>query len=294
MSPPFLVKMSGQELRRRLHKVDPDLKIVSGRRRITKSTTRMEKAMQLFPRVLSPDEVKVWGLPEMIPIFPTEEVLAIESKWSKEDLQKIAVDYFLSPEGDKDLLVRKLVYVGALDKDGELTGLPVGELAQQVPYVISAPRKFCCKLCNACAPENLLKRGRFLERISWLREHYKAQHPGIWGRSVPSVSEEVKPEPERIPETGYKFPLGQTVMTRGVADKVATDPAFAAFILESLKRHASGDWGDLCEDDKKENEYALGKYLRLFSSYEKKGLPKIWIITEADRSVTTTLFPEEY
>jgi hypothetical protein len=42
------------------------------------------------------------------------------------------------------------------------------------------------------------------------------------------------------------------------------------------------------------NELALGKQLRLFSVYEDNGLPKIWIITEADRSVTTVLFPEEY
>lgn len=94
--------------------------------------------------------------------------------------------------------------------------------------------------------------------------------------------------------TGKKFELGQLVMTAGVVAKVAEDPVFAQFALESLKRHANGDWGDLCEDDKKENEFSLGKHLRLFSAYEKKGLPKIWLITEADRSVTTTLFPEEY
>ncbi len=82
--------------------------------------------MQLLPRVLSPEEVRAWGLPEMIPIFPPDEILAIEAKWSKKELQEMAVDYFLSPEGDKDLLVRKLIYVGALDKNGELTGLPVG------------------------------------------------------------------------------------------------------------------------------------------------------------------------
>ena len=91
-----------------------------------------------------------------------------------------------------------------------------------------------------------------------------------------------------------KFPLGMTVITASVADRVSTDPAFAAFAFESLARHASGDWGDLCEEDRKENEYSLDKHLRLFSAYKKEGMPKIWIITEADRSVTTTLFPEEY
>ena len=91
-----------------------------------------------------------------------------------------------------------------------------------------------------------------------------------------------------------KFPLGQLVMTRGVADKVANNSAFAEFCLESLKRHAKGDWGDLCAEDKAENELSLKEGLRLFSVYETEGLPKIWIITEADRSVTTVLFPDEY
>lgn len=91
-----------------------------------------------------------------------------------------------------------------------------------------------------------------------------------------------------------KFSTGTLVMTRGVNDKVADDESFAEFVTESLKRHISGDWGDLCKEDKQENEFALGKPLRLFSSYEKDGLPKVWIITEADRSATTILFPEEY
>ena len=91
------------------------------------------------------------------------------------------------------------------------------------------------------------------------------------------------------------FPLGQLVMSRGVADQVAEDSDFTLFCLRSLGRHAKGDWGDLCADDKKENNFALKEgNLRIFSAYEQKGLPRIWIITEADRSVTTTLFPEEY
>ncbi len=92
-----------------------------------------------------------------------------------------------------------------------------------------------------------------------------------------------------------KFQLGQTVMTRGVNDKVAEDSEFARFVLGSLRRHASGDWGNMCPDDKAANEEALkAGDLRLFSAYEKDGLPKIWVITEADRSATTVLFPDEY
>lgn len=92
-----------------------------------------------------------------------------------------------------------------------------------------------------------------------------------------------------------KFELGQLCFTRGVNNKVADDGDFAKFVLASLKRHAIGDWGDMCQEDKAENELALRQgYLRIFSAYEAEGLPKIWIITEADRSATTILFPEEY
>ncbi len=92
-----------------------------------------------------------------------------------------------------------------------------------------------------------------------------------------------------------KFKTGQLVMTTGVNDKVAEDDQFARFVTDSLKRHVRGDWGDLSQEDKDANELALKEGdLRLFSAYESTGLPKIWIITEADRSVTTILFPDEY
>ncbi|MBA7480215.1 hypothetical protein ES707_15664 [subsurface metagenome] len=92
-----------------------------------------------------------------------------------------------------------------------------------------------------------------------------------------------------------KFTLGQLVMTRGVNDRVADNTQFAKFVTESLARHARGDWGDMCDEDKAENDLALERGdLRLFSAYESPEQPKIWIITEADRSATTILFPDEY
>ena len=90
-----------------------------------------------------------------------------------------------------------------------------------------------------------------------------------------------------------KFKLGKLIMTRGVNDLVAEDEEFAKFVWESLKRHAAGDWGDLSKEDKKENEFSLDKNLRLLSAYKREN-QKIWIITEADRSATTILFPSEY
>jgi hypothetical protein len=99
----------------------------------------------------------------------------------------------------------------------------------------------------------------------------------------------------QTPGTQSKFPLGQLVVTGGVACLMTTNPNFARFCTDSLYRHGSGDWGDLSEEDKAENELALKEgNLRLFSSYESDGLPTIWIITEADRSATATLFPDEY
>jgi hypothetical protein len=90
-----------------------------------------------------------------------------------------------------------------------------------------------------------------------------------------------------------KFSLGQVVWTRGVNERVAESEPFAKFVLDSLKRHRHGDWGDLGEEDRKENELSLEKGFRILSAYSHQE-GKIWIITEADRSATTILFPDEY
>ena len=90
-----------------------------------------------------------------------------------------------------------------------------------------------------------------------------------------------------------KFLLGMMVCTRYVNDCIAENALFAEFVLDSLKRHANCDWGEISESDKVENDFSLDKHLRLFSVYKKDKFV-IWVITEADRSVTTILFPDEY
>ena len=90
------------------------------------------------------------------------------------------------------------------------------------------------------------------------------------------------------------FPLGQLMMTRGVNDLVADDEVFARFVTDSLNRHTKGDWGELGDEDRAENDLSLKEGFRILSAYESGELPKIWIITEADRSSTTILFPDEY
>ncbi len=90
------------------------------------------------------------------------------------------------------------------------------------------------------------------------------------------------------------FKMGTIYLTQSVNCKISESERFEMFVIRSLKRHTAGDWGDLGQEDKKENELSLEKGFRLLSSYKYKDGTKIWIITEADRSATTILFPEEY
>lgn len=88
-----------------------------------------------------------------------------------------------------------------------------------------------------------------------------------------------------------RFALGQVVGTPGA---IETLKRFNIDALTLLKRHVTGDWGDLDDDDKAENDLAVGRDLRIFSAYNLSESVKVWVITEADRSVTTILLPEEY
>lgn len=89
------------------------------------------------------------------------------------------------------------------------------------------------------------------------------------------------------------FELGQTVATPGALHALREEGDLVAVRL--LRRHATGDWGDLDHEDCAANYAAVRDGERILSAYE---LPRthrrLWIITEADRSVTTFLLPEEY
>jgi hypothetical protein len=91
----------------------------------------------------------------------------------------------------------------------------------------------------------------------------------------------------------HKFKLGQIVATPGAIEKFDPD-----FITKCLERHANGDWGDLCEEDREQNEIDLKHGGRLMSVYNKNGeirySESLWIVTEHDRSATTILLPSEY
>jgi hypothetical protein len=86
------------------------------------------------------------------------------------------------------------------------------------------------------------------------------------------------------------LPLGKVVATPG-AMKLLSETGEDVFFY--LARHATGDWGELCEYDRRQNQIALREGYRILSSYPVGG-GKIWVITEADKSVTTILLPEDY
>ena len=81
------------------------------------------------------------------------------------------------------------------------------------------------------------------------------------------------------------FTLGQVLATPGALERTA---------LPFVLRHVSGDWGDICAEDRQSNADALQYGYRLMSVYELSKTERLWIITEADRSSTTLLLPEEY
>ncbi len=86
-----------------------------------------------------------------------------------------------------------------------------------------------------------------------------------------------------------KFTLGQVCITPNAAEAVT-----GADVLQSLARHAAGDWGALDEHDRMENERALSHRGRLFSVYEASTGQKFWVITEAGFELTTVLLPKDY
>lgn len=86
-----------------------------------------------------------------------------------------------------------------------------------------------------------------------------------------------------------RFPMGLLVITASAKAQLTSMDYHQA-----LQRHSKGDWGDLDDEDKATNDAALKDGDRLLSAYESSQGTRFWIITEADRSVTTVLLPEDY
>lgn len=100
-----------------------------------------------------------------------------------------------------------------------------------------------------------------------------------------------RPEPLHKALEPPPFALGQVVATSGALAALARCGKTPELLLT---RHARSDWGDLDEQDRKENDRSLEEGLRLLSAYRLPDGTKLWIITEADHSATTLLLPDEY
>jgi hypothetical protein len=88
-----------------------------------------------------------------------------------------------------------------------------------------------------------------------------------------------------------RFPPGRVVATPAALELLGR---YGKTPSEYLDRHLAGDWGALDAHDYRENERALKTGARLFSAYAVSPLNRLWIITEADRSSTTLLLPNDY
>jgi hypothetical protein len=89
--------------------------------------------------------------------------------------------------------------------------------------------------------------------------------------------------------TTSSFSLGDIVATKAASEVIPKSE-----ITEAIERHASGDWGDVAEEDKMNNDLALEKQGRLVSGYATQAGTKFWLITESDRSVTTIFLTNDY
>jgi hypothetical protein len=88
-----------------------------------------------------------------------------------------------------------------------------------------------------------------------------------------------------------RFPLGRVVATPGALGALEKAEQLPA---EFLDRHVNGDWGDVPDADKQENALSVEQGFRILSAYTTSAGDKIWILTEADRSATILMLPEEY
>ncbi|NKA72386.1 plasmid related protein [Ralstonia solanacearum] len=98
-----------------------------------------------------------------------------------------------------------------------------------------------------------------------------------------------EPSVPKLPQP--RLPLGHLLATPAAVAVLATADVS---IFKLLNRHARGDWGDLSDEDRQQNDQAAVTAQRVLSSYLLGNGRKVWIITEADRAMTTVLLPEDY
>lgn len=96
-----------------------------------------------------------------------------------------------------------------------------------------------------------------------------------------------------LKEKKLLFELGKQVMTKGIKFLIEEGRFSYEELFSLIERHVTGDWSEMDKADQKENQFSINKNLRIFSAYTMRSV-KFWVITEADRSSTCILLPEEY
>lgn len=119
-----------------------------------------------------------------------------------------------------------------------------------------------------------------LDRVDWT---------AIAASLIPDMATSEDAEPASCPSATPCFPLGRIHCTPAVLLAVGRPEIDAALV-----RHVHGDWGLVGPEDAQENRAAAKDGFRILSVYENSAQTRFWIITEADRSITTVLLPEEY
>ncbi|TWT44353.1 hypothetical protein RAS1_07670 [Phycisphaerae bacterium RAS1] len=158
----------------------------------------------------------------------------------------------------------------------------------------------CCPYCGFSeGPFNLYKENWFVcteHLIRWCASYNVFDHlDGEWDAAEVmerflSKYREIPPsEADLPPDTTLKLGLGRTVITPAAQEALNADD-----VQTSLGRHASGDWGDTHPQDALANDVAMVRGDRLLSVFHDRARTAFWVVTEANRSVTTVLLPEDY
>jgi hypothetical protein len=96
---------------------------------------------------------------------------------------------------------------------------------------------------------------------------------------------------EKLNESTILFPLGNVYMTPGAQEALEESNELP---INFLKMHQTGNWGIVGKEDWQENDFSVKNGYRILSAYKTAQGVKLWLITEADRSATTILLPEDY